>query len=528
MNETTPRRPRPIYRVVLQGNPMSGKTTFLRKVAYDWAQTVTTLDENANSRTSILSKYKAVIPLLLRLVDNDTEELLKVVQSQMDFLENEDMATLEWLMGQEPEKLLWIVDGLDEYQINEASELYKFLKGRFCKKSCCVITTRTEGLSKMDEQWKRNIQVEAVLQGFNQREIEKYTKLYFAENEEKCQGFLKRILPPENKELHLTDQQEEKELELFQMAKTPGTLEILCLLWEEREEISKNIHELLQHYVECLLILAERRMKKSFDEIPDVISRHHGTLMKFGKLAIEREDKQMRTLFSVGELFKTVGSDALIYSFMYKSYPVSRAEKSSAQFTHKVIQEWLAAYYMVHTNEEIVYNTDSDLLSDASLHKFVYYMDKDKIKLLFKNFLHKVYEELDEETLDYYMYLGGAETARAEYFQSILYSLMLWYKIVEVTPEMFQLMNDTEFAKSIRSISGNFSMEGHGKLFGYLIKACTLCKTVILPELATREFNDMVSITKGNNFQVCKFSNSRFVFTMHFSLPLVLCCYFFF
>ena len=68
--------------IILKGEPMAGKTTFVQKLCNDWAVSLT-----QNKHEDSLFYFKLLLPIVLRLVKRDSS-LLQILQYQFDFFTN--------------------------------------------------------------------------------------------------------------------------------------------------------------------------------------------------------------------------------------------------------------------------------------------------------------------------------------------------------------------------------------------------------------------------------------------------------
>ena len=170
----------PIRRIIIRGDPLAGKTTFLRKLAFDWIGTLSF--SSGYFRYQELKKFSLVLPVILRLVQSKTT-LFETLEFQLDFLEEKDINTIEWMLVNHAESVMLIYDGLDEYRTSACRDILQNIKGVKYPGSTVVITSRGEAVSKLND-WNAVIDLEAELQGFGSKEIFKYVNNYFHKHKE--------------------------------------------------------------------------------------------------------------------------------------------------------------------------------------------------------------------------------------------------------------------------------------------------------------------------------------------------------
>ena len=143
----------------------------------------------------------------------------------MDFLTEKQFQTLHWLMEHDPNKILFILDGLDEYSDKTNKEITDIMKGNKLNKVNYLITSRPHAVEQVKE-WKRILMKEAELLGFDKIHVKEYIRLFFkmVENGDALgTSLIEELYPEDEKErinLRLSGLQE--------LASNPG---LLCMLF---------------------------------------------------------------------------------------------------------------------------------------------------------------------------------------------------------------------------------------------------------------------------------------------------------
>ena len=418
-------------RIVIRGEPMAGKTTFLRKVAFDWALLLQH-GRDCTKESNIFKQFTLVLPVILRLV-KDEHSLIETLASQLDCLLEKDKRTLMWLLDNSPERILLIYDGLDEFNINTCSDICRSIKGVLYKGTFIVITSRGEGINKLN-QLQVQVNVEGVLEGFGKNEIKKYVELYFKENAALDLSELLDILIPHDIWGPPSKKQKRRE-QYFEMATNPGRLGILCLLWEQNQKLKDTREELYRDLIEIIIKLSARRNKMvQLSNINNVLDQCHDVLMKFGKLALTKEKGNTAIVFNMQQVEEVVGRDAMKWGFLFKSHPVSRTMECNVSFLHKTIQEWMAAYCITHTDDgwtELSYRGIQDMEADASLHRFILHFKPDSMTKIAEKILHQTFSIVDEVP------------------EKQILSLLSWLKETGIRPSVEDFLDGTSFVNNV-------------------------------------------------------------------------------
>ena len=339
-------------KIIVRGAPSAGKTTILRKICFDWASLHLHPGQSSDGISETLGQFKLVVPIILRLVEENVS-LNDTLLYQMDFLTEKQFQTLHWLMEHDPNKILFILDGLDEYSDETNKEITDIMKGNKLNKVNYLITSRPHAVEQVKE-WKRILMKEAELLGFDKIHVKEYIRLFFkmVENGDALGTSLIQELYPE-------DEKERMNLRLSglqELASNPGLLCMLCLLYKEKHKIiSYTKEELYEEFIAYILSRWElKNLTKNQMRTPreEIIEKYKDVLLKFGRLADyghnEKETIYMRLYFSAEQVKECVGEKGFEYGFLAKSHPASQLDCCVFSFLHKTLQEYLVAYLWFH------------------------------------------------------------------------------------------------------------------------------------------------------------------------------------
>jgi len=152
--------------LLIEGRPGSGKTTFLHKIAKDWAQ------------NEIIGPRRLLLLVPLRELNNMKENL-----TLRDILKRFDLEALEGLLKERKGKgVCLIFDGLDEFAPVDGKEslIYKIINKKILPESMVIVASRPASFVTIRH--KANKIIEVI--GFKKDQIYEYIDNYpFKENE---------------------------------------------------------------------------------------------------------------------------------------------------------------------------------------------------------------------------------------------------------------------------------------------------------------------------------------------------------
>ena len=257
----------------------------------------------------------------------------------MNFLSDKHILTIKWLLRRQPDKILFIMDGFDEFNPETSGDITSIMNGNLYNDVCCVVTARPEAVSKV-KKWERVSFREAELKGFSDEHIEEYIKKFFTKSKTKGEELCKLIFPGRYHDSYL-----------LELARNPGTLVMICTLHEQGRPIGTSREQLYEEFVAFVLSRWEQRHQKPTYKTPRklILDKYNTVVLKFGQLAYTLDDNQkMELSFTMYKVVTNVGEDAMQYGLLYKSHPVSHYSDCEVSFLHKTVQEYLAGYYIIH------------------------------------------------------------------------------------------------------------------------------------------------------------------------------------
>ena len=336
--------------VVLLGEPGAGKTTAARQLA--WSLAV------GKRSPEMFALPAGTIPVLLRLRDFAAELALK--ENPLEQFLHAATGTGE-LWASSP--LLWIFDGLDEvFDTSLRQSLAKSLRSIVIErtKDYFLVTSRYHGYFD-DEVPLGDRFVTFDVANLEETEMRGFVSQWFAAVAESEVTKDRSALQAEKgaKAQALSDllnSAESAPQKLRELARNPLMLTLLCLIYDEREDLPHNRADL---YAECIKVLLEHwrrqlRVTKKFDPEAaiDVLSELAWELQAVGqKLNAPREELRQIAVKHLQTLNPKAGlgtdGDAFL-DLMLREVGIlamGGGVSDSCGFLHRTFQESLAARY---------------------------------------------------------------------------------------------------------------------------------------------------------------------------------------
>ena len=349
---------------MIWGEAGVGKTTFCSKFCQDWAIVVkekeghgeelteeqqSELEKLTEEQRSKLNNIGLLIYIVLRNIDECAKNIDDIVSSQLGFnqkgtfmsqtgLKEQVIDVLENVIGHR--HLTLLLDGFDEMSHND--EVIKcIIKGDSHQNLHCITTCRphaTHGLVL-------NVDVEIRLKGFSKAQANSFVEMYARikyTNEKDITQFVSRTMS-----------QIDSAAELLEMSTNPSMLQLLCLLSWKKGKIGKNRTSVFRYYTGYLLMQYHIKLGKTDESYSDDL--YHQNLLDAGKVALMGlKQNQLQLVFSKCVAHRIGGNAIFDIGFLtelprFETDDMDSDTDSKVQFTHKTLQEYLAAYYVVNS-----------------------------------------------------------------------------------------------------------------------------------------------------------------------------------
>ena len=333
-------------RFLLRGEPSTGKTMFLRKLCRDWASLHIAGEDTEEDVKEKLSQFTLVLPVILRAVQFGFD-LPETLQRQTG-MSDTDMFTMMYILSTEPNKVLFILDGLDEYSLDRNQNITEIMKKKDFTRSTCIITTRPEAVIKV-KTWVQVYQ-QAELLGFSKENIKRFIEKFFGSKGENMSEKLFNLIYPDfdyEQDLNVNAWDEIDELQ--KLAGNPGRLGMLCSIYSYNQELVTNTARLYEEFIVTILSKWEKKQNKKPTPKSKILDNYKDVLKEFGKLAYKQESNgDLKLSFTMEDLEECITPELFNCGFLYKSHPLHRFEDCQMGFIHKSVQEYMAAYFVIH------------------------------------------------------------------------------------------------------------------------------------------------------------------------------------
>ena len=347
---------------MIWGEAGVGKTTFCSKLCQDWAIVVkenegkgkelteeqkSELEKLTEEQKSKLNNIGLLIYVVLRNTDKVAKSVNDIVTSQLGFNQKGTFTSQPGLKAQltsvlenviEHEYLTLLFDGFDEMSHND--EVIKcVIKGDSHQNLHCITTCRphaTHGLVL-------NVDVEVRLKGFTEAQAKSFVEMYA------------RIKYTDMKDISefvsRTMSQIESSADLLEMSTNPSMLQLLCLLSWKKVKIGKDRTSVFKYYARYLLIQYHLKIGKKEESYSDDL--YHQNLLEAGKVALMGlKQNQLQLVFSKSVAHEIGGNAIFEIGFLTELSGTGNDDTDNdtkVQFTHKTLQEYLAAYYVANS-----------------------------------------------------------------------------------------------------------------------------------------------------------------------------------
>ena len=311
-------------KVLIEGDPGMGKTTYSQKLAYDWA----------NKQNEWDASFPAIEVLLLLRCNDIKSSIWEAIDEQIlsEDIDEKAKQTFFKYIQENQSKVLLLLDGLDEADPCERDIYLSLLSCKLLPDCHVVITSRHEVGKKVsrccDNLWE--------IVGFTKEDSKSFIRKYFQGKDRLAEKFINDHVdhwyayPLDRIFRGLSD-----------LAKNPLNLTLLCCIFEDSQEgYSQSSRTGL--YIEIVLLVLRRYEEKNGLESnndQDLISVYSEKLKLLGRLSLHSLHER-KWYFEKEKDIDNFG----FLSFQQggtKSKPCTRCV-----FSHKSFQEFFAGFYL--------------------------------------------------------------------------------------------------------------------------------------------------------------------------------------
>ncbi|XP_072018484.1 uncharacterized protein [Amphiura filiformis] len=317
----------PATRVLVKGVAGSGKSTLLAKLAYSWAQ---------QKSDSSLSNYDLVFIITLRELHRDNSLVDAIFEQILADDTNVSKNELQAFLEKNPDKVIILLDGYDEYahsvdQTSAKNGIDRILQYRLLRDCRVILSTRAH--KHLGQYQMKYVSVN--LTGFSPENVELYMTRFFHGNNEMVEGLKNRL-----KESQI----------LTSLSTIPVILMLMCLLWEDEQKLPEAQSELYHNFV--LYLWRKHCIRNGKQDQSDSDAEFIKAISELGQTAFEglclKETlKDEKLVFSENNFthsqFQLGCETGLLTRERFRS---KLNTISSVTFLHKSFQEYCAAKYL--------------------------------------------------------------------------------------------------------------------------------------------------------------------------------------
>ena len=291
-------------------------------------------DKLTEDQERLLSKIDLIAHIVLR----DTKQnqtLEEILQSQLfGPIKSKPIDILDY------RNVILLCDGLDEVSF-ESGPILDVVYAKYYPGLKIIVTCRPHaalGISLTTDS-------EIRLKGFNEAQAKHYVDTYF---HKKFSG-TPRVAQSKSRKAW---KQIESSPDLLEMSTNPSMLQLMCLIYCETGRMGKDRATLFRDYTFYLLNQYHIKHTGKTTSTSNLEDIYKDTLIKIGQLALKGlQQSHLQLVFTKDEVMKCVGDVIFEMGFLTEIPSFDRNVKK-VQFLHKSLQEYLAAYAVVHSSDQ--------------------------------------------------------------------------------------------------------------------------------------------------------------------------------
>ena len=305
--------------VLIEGKPGMGKTTYCKKVVFDWAS-------GKHATGNCFANIVIVLLIKCRDVQSGLWEAIEDQLLPREVGEDQRERFFDFIRHNQSNVLL-VLDGLDEVSEKKLPMFSEIIQGRVLPNCRVVATARHEAGVKVRKYCDTLLEVE----GFTRKYVETFIRNYFKAQQNLAEQLIK----------HLSG-----DYKLYEILTNPLNTALLCLVYEDLKGVfPESRTKLYMEIVEC--VLRRYRTKQQLPENgEDLVDLYESQLKHLGSIALKGllEDNLD---FDEKELGKHKASDLPGFGFLSVQPGGSKLRPTRRYgFLHKTFQEFFAAFYL--------------------------------------------------------------------------------------------------------------------------------------------------------------------------------------
>ena len=307
-------------KVLIEGKPGMGKTTYCNKIAYDWAT-------KKHVGEDCFPQFELVLLLKCRDVGVESN-VWEAIDDQLlpREVQREERGKFFEFIRRNQSKVLLVLDGLDELPPSKMPEFTDIIQGRMLPRCHLVVTARHEAGIPVRKVCDTLLEIE----GFTLEDAFEFIMKFFKGKEELVQGLLDKL---------------RNDSSLQEMIANPLNTALLCLLCEDFQgTLPESRTQLYLEIVQCVLIRYREKKALPVDS-EDMFELYKDQLSHLGSIALNclREDN----MYFGAKQLANQHTDLPRFGVLSVQPGSSKRRPSLCYgFTHKSFQEFFAGHYL--------------------------------------------------------------------------------------------------------------------------------------------------------------------------------------
>ena len=305
--------------VLIEGKPGMGKTTYCKKVVFDWAT-------GKHATGNCFTNFVIVLLIKCRDVESGLWEAIEDQLLPREVGEDQRERFFDFIRHNQSNVLL-VLDGLDEVSEKKLPMFSEIIQGRVLPNCRVVATARHEAGVKVRKYCDTLLEVE----GFTEEDVQSFIRKYFKAEPNLAKQLIAHLYI---------------DRKLYEILTNPLNTALLCLVYEDLKGVfPESRTKLYMEIVEC--VLRRYRTKQQLPENgEDLVDLYESQLKHLGSIALKGllEDNLD---FDEKELGKHKASDLPGFGFLSVQPGGSKLRPTRRYgFLHKTFQEFFAAFYL--------------------------------------------------------------------------------------------------------------------------------------------------------------------------------------
>ena len=257
-----------------------------------------------------------------------------------------------------PKQILLLCDGYDE--LTQDDPIDSIINKSIHPDIKLILTTRPHGITLLRRLTSQAVEGVAKILGFNNEQIQEYIRLFYRNVNN----------PPKGQRLfqHLQTRHS-----LLELARVPIQLEMICIVWSEREDLGEHLVDLYIRFIQYLLDHLEKKRPHIRTPEKHIMDKYKPLLLRIASLANSWDRfERLQTVMSYSDLKERLGEylqDVTDLGCIVKYNPSSNLSTSDWMFTHLSLHEFFLAYHLANTEHKEIKDYTKKCSSIGRLHE---------------------------------------------------------------------------------------------------------------------------------------------------------------